>query len=149
MTDVYELSVDECRRLLSGGVMGRVAVSSPTGPHIVPVNYSVVDEAVIFRTTPYSVLGTHGRNATLAFEVDHADYPNQRGWSVIARGRGEAVTDADELLRIKESWPPRPWADGHRHLYLRLRWTELTGRRLGRSWTAAEESPVHRSVSTP
>src|SRR4028119_720576 len=58
-----DLSREDCAELLRAGVIGRVAVSTPTGPHIVPVNYVVMDDAIIVRTTPYSLLGSHGRNA--------------------------------------------------------------------------------------
>ena len=98
MGESRELNPDECVRLLVGGIVGRVAIATPTGPHILPVNYSVVDDALIFRKTPYSLLGTYGRNAQIAFEVDHFDYEDQRGWSVVARGRADAVTDPDELV---------------------------------------------------
>ena len=125
------LSTAECRRLLRSGVAGRVAVSAPDGPHIVPVNYSVVDSAVVVRTSPYSVLGTHGRDATVAFEVDAVDAVRREGWSVVARGRAEVVRDPDELRHIQRVWEPRPWAAGLRSLTLRIPLTELTGRRLG------------------
>ena len=92
MPESHELSQDECAELLRAGVAGRIAISSPTGPHIIPVNYSVVDDAIIVRTSPYSLLGTYGRDTTLAFEIDQFDYPNQRGWSVLARGRGEVIS---------------------------------------------------------
>lgn len=131
MAEPHELGAEECGRLLRAGVVGRVALTTPDGPHIVPVNYSVVDDTVVFRTTPYSVLGTYGRNAQLAFEVDHFDYEYATGWSVVARGRTDAVLDADEVQRINQEWRPRPWASGSRNLYLALRWTELSGRRLG------------------
>ena len=109
-------------RLLSAGVAGRVALSSPDGPHIIPVNYSVVDDAVVLRTSPYSVLGTHGRDTVLAFEVDQFDYERRHGWSVVARGRADVVTDPAEIAQIRATWEPRPWAGGSRNLYLRLRW---------------------------
>nr|WP_259408108.1 pyridoxamine 5'-phosphate oxidase family protein [Streptomyces akebiae] len=35
--------------------VGRVAVSTPRGPAVVPVNYEVVDDAIAFRTAPDSV----------------------------------------------------------------------------------------------
>ncbi|MES2712231.1 MAG: PQQ-dependent sugar dehydrogenase, partial [Pseudomonadota bacterium] len=47
-----------------------VAFSTPAGPHMVPVNYTVVDDAIVVRTSPYSLLGTHGRNTVVAFGVD-------------------------------------------------------------------------------
>ena len=85
---------------------GRVAISTPTGPHIIPVNYSVVDDAIVVRTSPYSLLGTYGRDTTFAFEIDGFDRERERGWSVQARGRAEAVTDHAELERIPRSRTP-------------------------------------------
>ncbi|HSV37897.1 MAG TPA: pyridoxamine 5'-phosphate oxidase family protein [Nocardioidaceae bacterium] len=149
MAEVRELTSVECERLLRGGVVGRIAVSTPTGPHIVPVNYSVVDDAIIFRTSPYSVLGTYGRDAQLAFEVDHFNYAEHRGWSVVAHGRGEPVTESAEIQQIRDEWPPRPWADGARNLYFRVRWTELSGRRLGTGGILDDEMPVQRLVGAP
>jgi nitroimidazol reductase NimA-like FMN-containing flavoprotein (pyridoxamine 5'-phosphate oxidase superfamily) len=146
MPEPRDLSTTECEHLLRAGVVGRIALSTPTGPQIVPINYSVVDDAIIVRTAPYSLLGTHGRDTTLAFEIDGFDHPHHRGWSVIARGRAETVDDAAELERIRRAWPPRPWAAGPRPLFLRLRWTELTGRRLGDGWDPAHELPVQRVV---
>lgn len=146
MPDSYELSYSECEALLRAGVVGRVALSTPTGPQIMPINYSVVDAGIILRTSAYSVLGTYGRDATLAFEVDHVDQPNQRGWSVVARGRGEMVQDQAELDHIRSVWEPRPWAGGARALFLRIRWTELTGRRLGDGWQPMLELPYRRVV---
>lgn len=131
MLDVIEMNRSECERLLHSGVVGRVAFSTPTGPQIIPVNYSVLDGAILLRTSPYSLLGTHGRDAVLAFEVDRLDSAQQDGWSVFARGRAEVVTDAEDLERIRATSDPRPWASGSRHLVLRLPWTDLTGRRLG------------------
>lgn len=146
MPESRELSPSECEALLRAGVAGRVALSTPTGPHIVPVNYSVVDSAVLVSTSPYSLLGTHGRDTTLAFEVDQFDYDHQRGWSVVARGRAEVVQDPEELDHIRRVWEPRPWAAGIRTLYLRLRWQELTGRQLGSGWDPLSTSPVRRVV---
>jgi nitroimidazol reductase NimA-like FMN-containing flavoprotein (pyridoxamine 5'-phosphate oxidase superfamily) len=142
----FELSPEECRELLSAGLVGRVAVCTPVGPHIVPVNYAVVDDAVVIRTTPYSVLGSHARGATLAVEVDQFDYERQRGWSVVARGRAEAVNGAEELNHIRSVWDPHTWATGQRNLYLRMRWSELTGRRLGSGWDPKTGLPVRRAV---
>jgi transcriptional regulator with XRE-family HTH domain len=50
--ELVELSTEECRARLSTHGVGRLAMSTPTGPVVVPVNYSVVDDAVVFRTAP-------------------------------------------------------------------------------------------------
>lgn len=146
MREPFELSAEECRELLSAGLVGRVAVCTPLGPHIVPVNYAVVDESVVLRTSPYSVLGSHARGTTLALEIDQFDYESQRGWSVVARGRAEAVTGVAELNHIRSVWDPQAWAAGQRNLYLRVRWSELTGRRLGPGWDPTESLPVRRVI---
>ncbi len=150
MSDMHEaidLSREECERLLRAGVGGRIALSSPNGPHIVPVNYAVVEDAIIVRTSPYSVLGTYGRNSVLAFEVDQFNHEYQVGWSVVARGRAEVVQDPVEIDHIRSTWEPRPWAAGARTLYIRLRWTEVSGRRIGQAWDEVAASlPVQRAL---
>lgn len=147
MAEPQEMDEAECLRLLKSGIFGRVAVTTPDGPYIVPVNYSVVNDLIVFRTTPYSLLGTYSRNSQLAFETDHVDYEYATGWSVVARGRGDAITDSRELDEITSSWPPRPWASGQRNLYVGLRWTELSGRRLGNSLHPQRDQQVSRTVS--
>lgn len=146
MLDSRELSYSECEALLRAGVVGRVALSTPSGPHIVPVNYSVVDSGIVLRTSAYSLLGTHGRDAVLAFEVDYFDHARQRGWSVIARGRAEVVEDQEEVDHIRSVWEPRPWVSGSRALFLRVLWTELTGRQLGAGWHPMRDLPYRRVV---
>lgn len=146
MPDSRELSYSECEALLRAGVTGRVALSTPGGPQILPVNYSVVDGAIIVRTSPYSLLGTYGRDTTLAFEIDHFDHPNQRGWSVVARGRADIVQDPTELAHIRSVWEPQPWASGVRSLFVRLRWNELSGRQLGAGWDPMRDLAVRRVV---
>lgn len=132
MPQARPLSRSECHALLSSGVAGRLALSAPDGPHIVPLNYSVVDGAVVVRTSPYSVLGTHGRDALVAFETDCFDPDRREGWSVVVRGRAEVVRDRGQLDAIRHQWEPQPWASGARSLVMRIRLDELTGRRLGR-----------------
>lgn len=141
MSESRELGVGECRALLRAHEVGRVAVSTPTGPHMIPVNYAVLDDAIIVRTTPYSLLGTYGRGAILAFEIDGFESARQRGWSVLARGRGEVVEDHAEIAHLREVPQSHPWASGSRSMYIRLRWTELTGRQLGAHWDPLEEPP--------
>ena len=131
MTRLKELSVEECIELLAAGVVGRAAIGTPTGPHIAPVNYSVHEHSIVFRTTPYSVLGTYAWAGDIAFEVDEVDAVNHQRWSVVAVGHGEMVEELEEIETIRWAHDPKPWADGSRPLYVRLRWREVTGRRVG------------------
>lgn len=143
MADLLELGRSECEGLLRLGVVGRVAVATPTGPHILPVNYAVGTRDVVVCTSPYSVLGTYGRDSLLAFEVDHFEHPEKHGWSVEVRGRAEAVEDPAELRALVPVLP-RPWASGSRSLYLRIPLAEVTGRRLGSGWDLEATLPVRR-----
>ena len=142
MAELRELSYAECRALLVRQRAGRVAVSTPDGPHIIPINYSVVDESIVFRTTPFSLVASYGRNANLAFEVDHVNEEQELGWSVVARGRADVVTNPEELVRIRRVCAPVPWADGSRNLFFRLPWRDLTGRALGHQTLVGDEAVV-------
>ncbi len=144
MHTTVDLSREDCARLLGAGIAGRVALGTPTGPHIIPVNYTVDHDSVLVRTTAYSLLGTYGRDAQLCFEVDQFDYELKRGWSVVVRGRASFVDDQEELAEISRSGLPRPWAAGQRHLVVRIPWTEITGRQLGGGWDPWEHLPVRR-----
>ena len=112
MNEPMELSYCKCRELLAAGVFGRVGVCTPQKPVILPVNYSVVGESIIFRTSPYGVVANHDWGSAIAFEVDYVDYADHKGWSVLATGRGDRVEDPEELARIKRTWDPQPWAGG-------------------------------------
>jgi uncharacterized protein len=141
----FDLAETECVELLRAGLVGRVAVCTPDGPHLLPVNYSVVDDAVVIRTTPYSLLGSNAKGSVLAVEVDQFDYELERGWSVVARGRCDVVVDPAQLEHIRETSNPTTWARGGRTLYLRMRWTEISGRRLGQGWDPRASLPVTRA----
>ncbi|MFN8195412.1 MAG: pyridoxamine 5'-phosphate oxidase family protein [Nocardioidaceae bacterium] len=144
MSELSVLSEERCLQLLASRTVGRVALGMPEGPQIFPVNFVVHDGAVIFRTTPYSVLGAHAWQTRLAFEVDHIDYDRQAGWSVVVAGPGTRIDAGPELDEIVHQWNPHPWAAGTRPLYVRLRWDVVSGRRIG-DWTGEEDPPVQRT----
>jgi len=146
MTIPAELTTAECVDLLAGEMVGRVAMSTPVGPRIVPVNYALHGQAIVFRTAPYSELGTHGVNAELAFEVDRLDYETHQGWSVVLLGRGQALQDPDEIAEIRRTWDPRPWAGGMRNLYMKIAWRQITGRRVGNDWSQGTMTPYRRVI---
>ncbi|GGS54819.1 MULTISPECIES: helix-turn-helix domain-containing protein [Streptomyces] len=124
-----ELGEEDCRRLLSTHGVGRIAVSTEAAPVIVPVNYSVVDDAVVFRTQPGTV-SLQGLGREVAFEVDRVDDALSQGWSVVVRGHAETVTDPDAVRRLAEQAYSTPWAGGERDVWVRIDITALTGRRI-------------------
>jgi nitroimidazol reductase NimA-like FMN-containing flavoprotein (pyridoxamine 5'-phosphate oxidase superfamily) len=148
MHTAHDLSHEDCARLLGAGIAGRIAIATPAGPHIVPVNYAVDarsgHESVLIRTTAYSLLGTYGREELVCFEVDQLDHELERGWSVVVRGRASFVQDETELAEVARLWHPRPWASGQRNLVVRIPWTEVTGVQLGGGWDPWEHLPVRQ-----
>lgn len=143
MREPVELTFGECVDLLSAGLVGRLAWATSSGPRIVPLNYALHGQVLLFRTSAYSELATYGRGTEAAFEIDHLDYENQRGWSVVAYGRLQPA-DIDEVQDWRKMWDPRPWADGQRHYYLKLPFRDLSGRRLGGGWSFETMTPVRR-----
>jgi nitroimidazol reductase NimA-like FMN-containing flavoprotein (pyridoxamine 5'-phosphate oxidase superfamily) len=126
---VTELTVQECRELLSTHGVGRVAVPTVSGPVVVPVNYSVVDDAIVYRTasgtTPSQAAGCQ-----VAFEIDRLDDVFSEGWSVLALGRARTVTEPDDVRRLTENAFSTPWAGGPREEWIRIEPLTLTGRRI-------------------
>jgi nitroimidazol reductase NimA-like FMN-containing flavoprotein (pyridoxamine 5'-phosphate oxidase superfamily) len=144
MADLEELSYETCEQLLRAGVFGRIVLNRPTGPEIVPVNYTVAADTVLVRTAPGALLDRYAAGAPLVFEVDHVDYARWHGWSVVARGVGEQVQPDDLTVEEKRAPKPPPWVTRDDESWIRLRWVTLTGRRLGRGWSPLAELPVSR-----
>ncbi|MFF5158370.1 pyridoxamine 5'-phosphate oxidase family protein [Streptomyces sp. NPDC000348] len=126
---LHDLAPEECRALLSTHGVGRIAVATPEGPAVVPVNYEVVDDAIVFRTAPGSVPAA-AVGSDIAFEVDHLDEVMSRGWSVLAVGPARTVTEPAEVRRLTEHAHTTPWAGGEREMWVSIRPTRLTGRRI-------------------
>ncbi|MGH1551644.1 pyridoxamine 5'-phosphate oxidase family protein [Streptomyces sp. L7] len=95
-----ELTVEECRELLSTHGVGRVAVPTASGPVVVPVNYGVVDGAIVARTAP-GAMPSRAAGCQVTFEIDRIDEAFGEGWSVLALGRARTVTDADDVRRLE------------------------------------------------
>ncbi|GAA2246390.1 MULTISPECIES: pyridoxamine 5'-phosphate oxidase family protein [Streptomyces] len=124
-----ELTEAECRSLLSTHGVGRLAVPADSGPVVVPVNYSVVDGGIVFRTEPGTV-PAQADGQRVAFETDRIDEAFSEGWSVLVRGPATTVTDPDEVARLAEQVYSTPWAGGRRDLWLRIEPVAVTGRRI-------------------
>lgn len=113
----------ECWDLLRSQPVGRIAWSGSQGMSVVPVNYAVAeDEAIVLRTTPYSLLARDVADRDVAFEVDHVDAAHHEGWSVLVRGRCVRQRHTPEH--------PEPWVTGPRFLGLRIEVRSVSGRRV-------------------
>ena len=109
-------------------MVGRVAFVDEDGPVVLPVNYVLDGNTVLFCTSSANTVGRHLDSATVAFEVDEFDGITKSGWSVLVRGVASFVA-ADELAR-DEGLRPFTWADGVRTLVVRITPVSVSGRRL-------------------
>ena len=123
------LTEDQCRQLLAGGEVGRVGITIGALPAIFPVNYRVVDSAIVFRTSPGTKMSAATEGAVVAFEVDDYQLADRSGWSVLAVGRAEVVDDLDTTFKALEA-RLEPFVDGPRTAIVRIEPLFLSGRRL-------------------
>ena len=125
---LQELSREECFELLVEKVVGRVAYVNDDGPVVLPVNYVVDRESVLFRTSATGTMAGHLRDGTVSFQVDEVDEVTESGWSVLLRG--EATFEQPKGTDPANQPRPSPWVQGSRNLVVRIRPQLVTGRRL-------------------
>jgi nitroimidazol reductase NimA-like FMN-containing flavoprotein (pyridoxamine 5'-phosphate oxidase superfamily) len=129
---IEELDEDQCLKLISEGGIGRIAYVGRFGPVVLPVNYELLDGAVVFRTAANGPLdedlrtGITDADYKVAFEIDSIDLATRRGWSVLIQGPAHHLT-GDERSGIRVE----PWAPGDREMFVRIAPSRITGRRVG------------------
>jgi nitroimidazol reductase NimA-like FMN-containing flavoprotein (pyridoxamine 5'-phosphate oxidase superfamily) len=100
--ELFALDPATCLALLRAQPVGRL-VTGGVDPHVIPVNFVVVDDTIVFRTEA-------GGTAELAageevmFEVDMFDQRTHSGWSVVVRGR--LATGSGEPPNALVTWAP-------------------------------------------
>ena len=106
---VETLDVLECRRLLASAPVGRLGYTTRNGPRIVPMNFSLVRDALFLRTAPDGEVAQWGLGHEACFEVDYVDNLTQAGWSVLVMGRLEepspAIASSLDVQDIPAPWP--------------------------------------------
>ena len=123
------LDPGECMELLAAKSVGRIAYASDAGARILPVNYVLVDDSVIFRTVPDGEIFHHALSSVCAFEIDETDEFFRSGWSVVVVGRLGLATE-DDFAHMLYGKLPEPWAGGNRYMFVRLPCEQVSGRRV-------------------
>lgn len=131
-TDQTVLSVEECWELLRAQEFGRLAYVAEGDLAIVPLNYAVDGDQLVFRTADGSKLQGLLTEPKVAFEIDQI--AEEEGTSVVVRGRIRMLSDTDEA-RLEQAGL-RPWLGEDRPHLIALQPTRITGRRysLRRPW---------------
>lgn len=126
------ISRHDCMALLGQVAVGRVGASIDALPVVLPVNFAVVDDDIVFRTVEGTKFHAAAAGAVVAFEADGYDDSGRQGWSVLVQGRSEVVVDPVELASLR-GLTIDPWAvDGAADRFVRIRTTKVTGRRFYR-----------------
>lgn len=123
--ELSELSREECLALLGGHGVGRIAVIDDEGmPLVLPVNYRLVGERVVFRTASGSKVVALQRHP-VAFQIDANDPVHRTGWSVLVQGIAHEMTEAERAVVEVQ-----PWARGDKPMWFQIVPRYVTGRRL-------------------
>src|SRR5258706_6239011 len=128
---VEEIDDVGCRALLDGQHVGRVAYVVAGEPMIVPVDYEVFQDMIVFRSDPGDKL-SHIPLTKVCFEVDGSDGANVV-WSVIVHGAARDVTTAlnEEYEQMRKTRVPT-FATLLEPHWLTIEIDRITGRRLSR-----------------
>jgi uncharacterized protein len=114
---------------LVGPKVGRVGVCIGGVAEIFPVNFALMDEAIVFRTGEGTKLYVATRNHVLAFEVDDFDDEVRHGWSVLVTGPSDEITEPNELLAARELLAGT-WVPTDRYHVLRIDPERISGRQI-------------------
>jgi nitroimidazol reductase NimA-like FMN-containing flavoprotein (pyridoxamine 5'-phosphate oxidase superfamily) len=139
MTGIADADVDrngleilgraECFRLLATATLGRVGITCGALPTVLPVNFRLVGDRIVFRTGVGTKLAAGTRNAIIAFEVDDIDPFSHTGWSVVVTGEAGEVTEPDELAELAYANIPR-WAPSDDDRVVAVSTPMMSGRRI-------------------
>ena len=100
---LHIVDVAECWRLLGLQAVGRIGLSRPDGPVILPVNHAVIDGVIVFRTRVHAApMPVEGE--LVAFEVDGIDAAYHAGWSVLVTGVASILGVPSTDLPEVDSW---------------------------------------------
>jgi nitroimidazol reductase NimA-like FMN-containing flavoprotein (pyridoxamine 5'-phosphate oxidase superfamily) len=142
------LGPEECLRLLRTAAIGRVGLSSAALPSVLPVNFRLVGDRILFRTGWGSKLDAATRNAVVAFEVDDFDVVDHTGWSVLVVGvaRDLLEDEVDEIDPAERARIER-WASGPDDRMVAISCELVSGRRIVPGLITEDRLPANEEVT--
>lgn len=130
------MTKEQCLALLTTVAIGRVGVSIDALPVILPVNFTVLDDWILFRTVPGTKLDAAMRRSVAAFEADDHAPDGSWGWSVLVRGYAHDLRDGRGVPAAGRLHP-WPFPHGEANHVVGIEATMVTGRRFGTPVTVA------------
>ena len=135
---VVILSEQESREKLASQELGRIVTHVGDVVDLFPVNYALDEGGILFRTAPGSKLLELTVNADVLFEVD--DHSDTEAWSVIVRGRAEAL-ESDADIQRADAAGLRPWIPTLKRVYVRITPSSISGRAFHRTPEPERDGP--------
>ncbi len=126
------LTRDECMRLLGSVPVGRIVYTRQALPAVELVNYGLIDDDIVIRTSAEGKLAAATREAVVAFEADSVDLCLRTGWSVTIVGQARAVIDGAEIRYLERVAAPS-WITREGHHFIRVVPSIVNGRRVSRA----------------
>jgi nitroimidazol reductase NimA-like FMN-containing flavoprotein (pyridoxamine 5'-phosphate oxidase superfamily) len=118
----------QCLDLLQGVRVGRLVFTEDALPTVQPVNFRLWRDDLAIRVAGGAKLAAAAHNLVVAFEADELDPDLRTGWSVTVVGHAQPITDVNELVELSGTFL-KPWVDGRRDHFVRIRTEKMTGRR--------------------
>jgi uncharacterized protein len=126
------LPFGDCLRLLGSVPVGRVGFFADGEIVILPVNYLMDGQDVVFRTGAGSKLTSVSNKNLVGFETDSYDARTRSGWSVVVSGFTEIVDSDDEMRRLNDLGLQSWVSPAESPSWIRIRPTSITGRWVNR-----------------
>jgi nitroimidazol reductase NimA-like FMN-containing flavoprotein (pyridoxamine 5'-phosphate oxidase superfamily) len=132
---VERLDEGESLRLIASGGVGRIAYAGRFGLAVLPVNYRLHENTIVFRTGQDSPLdedlrtGIANAEYKVAFEIDEIDPARREGWSVLVQGAAHHV-DSEAERAVVAAVGVEPWPGGEKDHFIRIVPSLVTGRRI-------------------
>lgn len=95
MTSLRVLDEAECLRLLRSATLGRLGFAARSLPVVLPVNYIVDSDRLLFATEASSILAAAINADVACLEIDDHDVMDHTGWSVLVTGHLRELTAAE------------------------------------------------------
>jgi uncharacterized protein len=124
------LHLGDCFLLLKSVPVGRIGFVAAGEVVILPVNFLVDGQDVVFRTAAGSKLSAAEVGHYVGFEADSYDAAAGTGWSVVLNGLAEIVEDDEETARLDALGLSSWGGEDSRPVWVRIRPSSITGRRV-------------------
>jgi nitroimidazol reductase NimA-like FMN-containing flavoprotein (pyridoxamine 5'-phosphate oxidase superfamily) len=123
------LHLGDCFLLLKSVPVGRIGFGAHGEVVMLPVNFTVDGQDVVFRTGAGSKLSAIEVGQYVGFEADSYDTAAGTGWSVVVNGLAEVVDDEEEAARL-DTLGLSSWGGASGRVWVRIRPSSISGRRI-------------------